>query len=450
MFATSAAAFETQDYVDTVVDFVSICTVHSRVTATEAYVFLRHERFGDYYAGGNKFENGVPLGQQYSIDVRVIADCFGITNELNTIENVQQNGADFGSIDADNYIGFSFDTGPFFGAEAGMVANQTYEFKVGRGTLESNIPVITGPTVEETQTEVLSFMQTRANQVMAAQPDLIGLMSGAASGAFNVQATQSNGIVDLATSGDRNVWASLQGTWSKFDEAEASYVFGAVGGHTQIGANAIAGFMLQFDQAEQTQGDASTSGTGFLAGPYLVAKLPDQPLYFEARLLGGVTRNEVDVDGETPEDFDTTRALASGKVAGDLEYGALTLTPSLTATHMSETQDAFTDSAGDEIPKQTLTMTDVALGLDAAQDVMLDGGVLTVTGGLAVVWTSTDGSGFAEDTVASFKGERGRVHLGVSYELDSGMVLSAGTSVDGLGSAGFESASASFGLQKRF
>ncbi len=330
------------------------------------------------------------------------------------------------------------------------IATITFRDSAGNATaaVPFQIPAF-GPTVAEVQAEVQELSQTRGALLMAAQPDLIPLLSGTGFGAFNLQATQGNGTFDLATNGQRNVWAQLQGNWTTYDEVESSYFFGAFGGHMQLGPDAIAGVMLQFDQIEQDQGETATSGTGYLVGPYAVAKLPDQPLYFEARALFGTAENTVTLDGNE-EEFTSARTLANVKVAGELAYGDLTLIPSLQATYYKDTQEAFVDSNDNDIPEQTLEMTDLAVGLDFARGFAMPNGDLTLTGGVAYLNASVSGDGFDEDAVSSFEGGRTRINFGAAYALDNGLILSGRVNYDGLGRDDYESLGVNLGLQYAF
>jgi hypothetical protein len=301
-------------------------------------------------------------------------------------------------------------------------------------------------SVAEIQENILGYMQARATHVVRAQPDLIGMLSGARSGGLNAQVTKDAGSFDFKSSAEWPVWAQLEGSWSKGDGAENSYFMGAFGGHYAINPNAIIGAMVAFDQLTQTNGDTTTEGTGYLVGPYFVAKLPDQPLFLEARYLIGKSTNTVSVDGTLPETFETDRTLASVKVAGQVQYGKTTFTPSLTATHLSDIQAAFIDDVNRQIGAQTVTVNDVAFGLDFATPVSLASDEMTVTGGLSGIWSETTSTGA---TPAS-DGVRMRVHTGVSHAMDNGVTLSAAGFYDGIGADDYEGWGVSVGLEMTF
>jgi hypothetical protein len=291
------------------------------------------------------------------------------------------------------------------------------------------------------------------NETISAQPDIIARFLSGATGGFNAYVTQGNGNFDFATSGDQPVWATLQGSWSEFGTTESSYFFGAVGAHTQVSPGALVGIMFEFDKLTQTDGASSTEGDGYLAGPYFVAKLPNQPLFIEGRLLTGQTENQVSVvgvGGTATETFNTQRTLASIKVAGQLNYGELVLTPSLTATHLRDAQDAFENSQGNNVAAQGIEVNSVAAGLNFAQPVSLSSGELMLTGGISGIWSSSEGTGFASSVAPTTDGQRARITLGVSHTLPNGVVLSAGSFYDGIGLNDYESYGFDLGVEMQF
>ena len=84
-------------------------------------------------------------------------------------------------------------------------------------------------------------------------------------------------------------------------------MLGAFGLHRRFGDNLLAGMMLEVDYMQELDGIARLSGWGWLAGPYLVAKLPEHPVYLDARLLYGRSYNQASPLGSYTDDFTTTR-----------------------------------------------------------------------------------------------------------------------------------------------
>lgn len=310
--------------------------------------------------------------------------------------------------------------------------------------------VITAPSLQAIQTEIAGYLQDRAMQVASAQPDLVGFLSGNMSGGLNAHVTSGRGRFNFATPAESPVWARLQGNWSETETGQNSFFFGVAGAHAQLNENALIGAMLQFDRTERESGTNTTEGQGYLVGPYFVAKLPTQPLYFEGRYLIGMTENKTSVEGATEEHFDTRRSLASFKVAGKLYYDDLTLTPSLSASRLDDKQEAFTDRAGRRVPEQSVTVTDVSAGLDFAREVSVPQGALTLTGGIAGVWSDIRGTGFASTVIPNRDSRRGRAHLGARYTTENGVVWTIGATCDGLGAELYDNWGLSFGMDMQF
>jgi hypothetical protein len=299
-------------------------------------------------------------------------------------------------------------------------------------TVTSQLVPDGAPTVEETQTAIATFMQSRAGHVISAQPDLIGLLSGTSNSTFDANVTQDSGGFNFAGSGERRIWSRVQGSWSTSGDAENSYYFGAVGGHIDLSPDAIAGLMLEFDTLTQEDGTTNTTGSGYLVGPYFVAKSPNQPLFFEGRYLLGATSNITSIDGAADQAFDTSRSLLQVKVAGQIVSNTTTLTPSLSFAHLTDTQGAFTDNYGRDIDEQGIAVSNATFGLDFAKPILVQNGEMQLTGGFAGSWSASNNSGFASTVTPDYEGGSGSLHLGTVYALTNGVTFSGNMSYSGL------------------
>jgi hypothetical protein len=310
------------------------------------------------------------------------------------------------------------------------------------------------PTVAQTQEAIVKFMQARAGHVISAQPDLIGLLSGTKTKGGNANGsltnTQSNGSFDYTTSGSQRVWGQVQGNWSTSGGAKNGYALGTVGGHFNLTPNAIAGLMLEVDTLTQEYDETTSTGSGYLVGPYFVAKMPDQPLYFEGRYLLGATSNSTRINGAAEQAFDTSRSLVKFKVAGQIVSNTLTLTPSLSFTHLKDVQGAFINNYGQTVPEQGIATSDATIALDFAKPMLVENGELLLTGGVAGSWSVTSNSGFASTITPDYEGQRGSLHLGTVYTSASGLTLNGDVSYDGLLVDDYQSVGVSLGLTKEF
>lgn len=309
---------------------------------------------------------------------------------------------------------------------------------VGNDNTVSNTLVIGNQIVEITQNKIAGFMLGRANSLASNQPGLTRFLMGEGCGTFNANATQGSGSVNGCVSRG-NTWAEITSSWSGDD----SYTLGTIGAHGFVNPNLLIGGMLQFDRAEDSANNAS--GTGYMIGPYFVAQVPDQPLFFEGRLLYGQTDNEISPLGTYTDSFETERWLAQLRATGEYQVQNTTLMPLLDFTYTDDTQKAYTDSLGNTIPGQTVSLMQLSAGMDFSTPLPVSMGALDLTGGLSGIYSSSDGAAAAPE----FENWRGRTHLGLNYGLPNGARLSATTFYDGLGTD-YESYGASIGFDMKF
>jgi hypothetical protein len=302
----------------------------------------------------------------------------------------------------------------------------------------SNTLVIGNQIVEITQEAIAGFMLGRANNLASNQPGLTRFLQGDGCGAFSANATAGSGSINGCVS-QGNAWAELTGAWSGDD----SYVLGSFGAHGFVNPNLLVGGMLQFDNAEDSANNAS--GTGWMVGPYFVAQVPEQPLFFEGRLLYGQTDNDISPLGTYTDSFETERWLAQLRATGEYQVQNTTLMPLLDFTYTDDTQQAYTDSLGNTIPGQTVSLMQVTAGLDFSQPLPVQTGALELTGGLSGIYSSTDGAAAAPE----FENWRGRTHLGLNYDTGTGATMNVGAFYDGIGTD-YESYGANVGLDWKF
>lgn len=203
----------------------------------------------------------------------------------------------------------------------------------------------------------------------------------------------------------------------------------------------LAGIMLQIDRVEEASSVAtrSASGTGWMAGPYISARL-SQHVYFDARTLWGRSQNDIDPLGAYIDTFETSRALASAKLTGKWAYGALSFRPSAELIYFKEQSHAYTNAIGIGIDGQQFALGRLAIGPEAAYTMKLgDERTLEPFVGLKGVWD------FAKTTQATAAGEpvggndaRARVEAGATLRSPSGLSFRALGSYDGIGDDNFQ------------
>jgi hypothetical protein len=308
----------------------------------------------------------------------------------------------------------------------------------GNVSPEASKPYVAANTVSKTQEQIAGFMLGRANNLASNQPGLARFLMGEGCGTFNASATEGSGSVSgCATRG--NTWAEINGSWS----GDGSYTLGTIGAHASPNPNLLVGGMVQFDYTDDPANNAS--GKGWMFGPYFVAKTPNQPLYFEGRLLYGQTDNEITPLGTYTDSFETERLLAQLRASGQYEFKNTTLMPLLDFTYTEDRQKAYTDSLGNTIPDQTVDLMQVSAGLDFSTPLSVQMGSLELTGGIKGIYSSSNGATAAPE----FENWRGRTHIGLNYDSGRGTTVRFGSFYDGLGT-NYESYGANLNFDMRF
>jgi outer membrane autotransporter protein len=158
-----------------------------------------------------------------------------------------------------------------------------------------------------------------------------------------------------------DIW--VEGRYSAFDDDSGGLDRNGhvgvlyVGGDYRVAQNTIVGVLAQFDWSKDDGGllSSKVDGNGWMIGPYLSAQI-HQNIYFDLRAAWGRSDNDLTIDTVTGG-FDTSRWLVKGTLAGNWLYDAWRITPSAELAYVTESQDAFTNSAGTFVPGQ-----DVSLG----------------------------------------------------------------------------------------
>ena len=271
---------------------------------------------------------------------------------------------------------------------------------------------------------------------------------------FTFQATE--GRLTLVGGFVRNgVWGEVIGSYVNNASGDTKSVLASFGVHRKFSENLLAGAMLQFDLADQAlAGQTGTiDGVGWLVGPYFAARHNTQPLYFEGRLLYGQSENEIRFNdsalGVRTGSFDTTRLLAQLRMEGevalmDRKYGPH-LIPYVDASWIEEKAAAFTDTIGNRVPGQKVSIGQFEMGSNVEIPIAVSHGAMTLTGGLGLVYSNTEG-----DQVPSGSHSRGRGEIGVSIDLDENVDLEFESFFDGIGSSGYEGYGVSLSAEIRF
>ncbi len=198
----------------------------------------------------------------------------------------------------------------------------------------------------------------------------------------------------------------------------------------------LVGAMVQFDRARETSSVLGTSadGTGWMAGPYLSARLTKN-VVFDARAAWGKSSNHVNPLGTFNDNFETTRGLASAKLTGNWYQGAWRISPTLDVSYYQEQQKAFTSLSGAAISDQKLALGRMTVGPEFGYKIQTEnGGVFEPFASVKVLWD------FKKDTTLSIGGMdvgttaiRGKVEAGASYTSPTGVSVKGAAGYDGIG-----------------
>jgi hypothetical protein len=303
---------------------------------------------------------------------------------------------------------------------------------------------------EDTLKLISSFMLERANNLAANQPQLSHFLIEQNRNDVNAFATEEHGgNIKASVQVNKNVWIETSGAWTSSDKTDNKYFLGSVGSHAQISENVLLGAMIQTDYAKSTTDKDSVSGTGWLAGPYIVAKHPDHPLYFEGRLLYGQSENDISPLGTFTDSFDSERFLGQARVTGNLDYDTVKVLPYADITYTEDKQKSYTDSVGNIISSQTVNLTQIKSGVDVQKSIDIASGMLVLSSGFEAIYSETGGS--APSTITpEYENMRGRLDLGVDYLSDHNSILKVSTFYDGIGASDYEGYGINITYEKKF
>ena len=318
------------------------------------------------------------------------------------------------------------------------------------------------------------FIATRATALLGQQPDLTRFLkqdgpTAGDGGAFNFQATDGRLSLDGGFI-HNGTWGEVAGARTDSESSDTESVLASFGIHRKYSETFLAGAMLQFDLADRdlSQQAGTIDGTGWLVGPYFVARHGSQPLYFEGRLLYGQSDNDIRfIDpylGVRTGSFDSARLLAQIRVEGEIAVpgygdgdgddggadGGPRLIPYADIRWVEDRAAAFTTVSATTgvrtpVPGQTVNISQLELGSNMVIPVAVRTGSMILTGGLGVIWSNTEG-----DHIRSDARGRGRGELGFSYGLDDNLRIGFDSFYDGIGASRYESYGLSLTAEMKF
>ncbi len=308
-------------------------------------------------------------------------------------------------------------------------------------------------TREATTDLIEDFLATSGRLLLGNLPDagrrIDRLNGGAGSGAGDLVGGALNYVSGIVGSGSADVSTSLraidaltgntapnafdawlEGSFALLDGAAGRGRFGrvALGADYLVTPDLLVGGFVQIDGLTQdaAAGPATASGTGWLAGPYVTARLGDN-LYLDVLAGAGRSSNQVSPLGTYTDSFDATRWLLSAALEGEWSAGQWSFVPRAKLGYAGERSDAHTDSLGVAIPAVATGVGEVSIGPGVRYTDALGNGALFQFG------LRLDAA--AELARAGLTNPHGRVEASLGLGLPGGAQLDLTAAYDGLGSA---------------
>lgn len=263
------------------------------------------------------------------------------------------------------------------------------------------------------------------------------------------------GISYLGATEDASPVSRPYNIWSEY--RRAYFRDGSVGdrrsGHVSVSSTGvdyliapwlIAGVMVQWDWIDLGLTDvlirSTGSGNGWLAGPYVSMRLTPN-VFFDARVAGGKTDNQVTPLGTYEDSFETRRWLVSGELSGQWDFGPWRIKPAAELIYLKDEQKSYASLGGGIVPGQTYELGRLTFGPEIIYRAIVRGDiVIEPFAAIDGVWDfATDGSLTTTGLAVAADEFRGRVELGASIVLPSTAGLQFSGTYDGIGSDNYSS-----------
>ena len=238
-----------------------------------------------------------------------------------------------------------------------------------------------------------------------------------------------------------DIWAEASFASARLGTQRGNFKIAYLGADYRVSDNLLVGALFEYDDFNDkgtlTAGEAE--GNGWMAGPYVMAKIAPQ-LFGELRAAWGKSDNRVSPLGTYTDSFKTSRSYYSGSLIGQFDIGKdLVFRPEMTLRHISERQKAYIDSLNIAIPSQTVDQGDVTFRPRLHYIAKLDSGwQLRPFGEVEGIYTF--GTQGGNSVIGN--GLRGRIEGGIDLFSPGGMRASLSAFHDGIGAQSFRSTGA--------
>ena len=250
----------------------------------------------------------------------------------------------------------------------------------------------------------------------------------------------------------------VEGRYARFDTSlgDGDFYILHAGADVIAHQNLLLGFGVQFDWMESDgvgPSDGTVSGAGFMAGPYMTARLSER-LFFDGQFAFGGSSNEVSPFGTYEDEVNAGRVFATSALIGDFEFGAWTFRPEGRVSYFQESTDPYIDGLGVPIPSIDVETGVAEFSPSVSYRVeFADTSVFEPYASVEGIWTFEQ-SNSAPLVLGSndfmSEGVRGRVEGGFRYLTAGGVQFAASSFYDGFGSEDFSSWGAELRLSWSF
>jgi outer membrane autotransporter protein len=336
-----------------------------------------------------------------------------------------------------------------------------------------------------TQRVISNFMSRRGDQITSNDPALINRLNGGSNGAVGPVAFTGSGTLDqnkvafstslrqIVTAGEASkakkreeltgmmalgqqsliaqpggltpgfdVW--VEGKWAHVDDETRDSDIGllCLGVDYRMSPDVLFGVLAQFDWTDEKDDTQNTSadGTGWMVGPYVAARL-HQNLIFDGRAAWGQSDNDVSPLGTYTDSFDGDRWLLRGKFTGDFAQGPWSFLPHVGVIYFEETQESYTDTLGNFIPSQTVSLGRVTFGPKVGyRRTNPDGTTIAPYAAVKGIWDFEEAQivDIASGLAVGSDEVRARFEGGIATAFANGWLLNGEGFYDGVGADDFQ------------
>ncbi len=304
-----------------------------------------------------------------------------------------------------------------------------------QGRTDNGLSGIGGQTFSASLSQMQAYAAAQERQKIAS-----GAGSDVAPYGYNVAVLQPR--LDVWVEGHISNYTDTLGGIDR--EGDFSILY--VGGDYVVRPGLLVGALVQLDRTIENVNNpdlwGGISGTGWMAGPYVGAKLTDT-LYFDARAAWGQSTNNIwlndSTTGSRTGNFDTDRWLATAALTGNYQFGAFRVSPVVELDYGGETANSYSTSLGQVVDRASATIGRVMFGPEFGYPTLLDNGVLVEPQfSIKGIWSFDDGPLWLSTGAVRPDEWRAEVEGGIMLKMPSGLGVRISASYDGIGDRNLE------------